>query len=68
MARLRRSRLYSRDVTSKPADLQRPRPETMAAFLEQMDARYGGVASWLTDHGLSVADLNALRVKLRAGA
>jgi hypothetical protein len=40
----------------------------MAAFLEQMDARYGGVASWLTDHGLSDADLAALRVKLRAGA
>jgi protein-tyrosine phosphatase len=68
MARLRRSRLYSRDVNSKPADLQRPRAETMAAFLEQMDARYGGVASWLTDHGLSAADLDALRVKLRAGA
>ena len=65
MARLRRSRLYSRDVNSKPADLQRPRAETMAAFLEQMDARYGGVASWLTDHGLSAADLAALRVKLR---
>ena len=40
----------------------------MAAFLEQMDARYGGVASWLTDHGLSADDLDALRVKLRAGA
>ena len=68
MARLRRSRLYSRDVTSKPAQLHRPRAETMAAFLEQMDARYGGVASWLTDHGLSAADLAALRVKLRAAA
>jgi hypothetical protein len=68
MARLRRSRLYSRDINSKPADLQRPRAETMAAFLDQMDARYGGVASWLTDHGLSAADLDALRVKLRAGA
>jgi protein-tyrosine phosphatase len=64
----RRSRLYSRDVTSKPAQLHQPRAETMAAFLEQMDARYGGVASWLTDHGLSGADLAALRVKLRAAA
>jgi protein tyrosine/serine phosphatase len=68
MARLRRSRPYAADVDSKPADLQRPRAETMAAFLEQMDARYGGVASWLTDHGMSAADLDALRVKLRAGA
>ena len=68
IARLRRSRLYARDVNRKPAQLQRPRAETMAAFLEQMDARYGGVASWLTDHDMSAADLAALRVKLRAGA
>ena len=68
MGRLRRSRLYARDVTSKPADIQRPRAETMTAFLEQMDARYGGVASWLSAHGLSDEDLDALRVKLRAGA
>jgi len=68
MARLRRSRLYARDINSKPAPLQRPRAETMTAFLEQMDARFAGVPSWLTDHGLSAADLDALRVKLRAGA
>jgi protein tyrosine/serine phosphatase len=68
VARLARSRLYVRDITSKPADLHRPRPETMTAFLEQMDARYGGVASWLTDNGLSPEDLDILRLKLRAGA
>ena len=68
MARLRRSRLYAGDIDSKPADLHRPRAETMTAFLEQMDARYGGVARWLADHGLSETDLHALRVKLRAAA
>jgi protein-tyrosine phosphatase len=68
MARLRRSRLYARDIDSKPADLHRPHAETMAAFLEQMDRRFGGVASWLTGNGLSPADLDTLRVKLRAGA
>lgn len=68
MARLRRSRLYSRDINSKPADLHRPRPGTMTAFLEQMDARYGGVVPWLTDHGFGTDDLHVLRVKLRAGA
>jgi protein tyrosine/serine phosphatase len=68
VARLARSRLYVRDITSKPADLHRPRQETMTAFLEQMDARYGGVASWLTDNGLSREDLDTLRLKLRAGA
>ena len=68
MGRLRRSRLYARDINSKPAELHRPRPETMTAFLEQLDARFGGVAPWLTGHGLNPADLGALRVKLRAGA
>jgi protein-tyrosine phosphatase len=67
-SRLRRSRLYAPDVNSKRADLQWPRAETMTAFLEQMDARYGGVTSWLSAHGLSDEDLDALRVKLRAGA
>jgi hypothetical protein len=37
----------------------------MAAFLEQMDSRYGGVTRWLTDHGLSAGDLDLLRAKLR---
>ena len=68
VARLRRSRLYARDIDSKPADLHRPLPETMTAFLEQMDARYGGVVPWLTDHGFGAGDMDALRVKLRAGA
>jgi protein-tyrosine phosphatase len=66
--RLRRSRLYARDIDSKPADLHWARAETMTAFLEQMDARYGGVASWLTDHGFGAADLRLLRAKLRADA
>jgi hypothetical protein len=60
--------VYSRDINSKPADLHRPRAGTMTAFLEQMDARYGGVVPWLTDHGFSADDLHVLRVKLRAGA
>ena len=37
----------------------------MAAFLEQMDSRYGGVTSWLTEHGLGAGDLDLLRAKLR---
>ena len=53
ISRLRRSPTYTRDIDSVPAEAHRPRPETMAAFLEQMDSRYGGVARWLTDHGLS---------------
>jgi len=65
ISRLRRSPTYTRDIDSVPAEAHRPRPETMAAFLEQMDSRYGGVARWLTDHGLGSGELDLLRAKLR---
>jgi protein tyrosine/serine phosphatase len=65
MDRLRRSRLYASDIDSRPADLHRPRPETMTAFLEQIDSRYGGVMRWLSDHDFSDEDLRLLRAKLR---
>ncbi len=68
VARLLASPTYARDIGSKPADSHRPRPETMAAFLEQMDSRYGGVVRWLTDHDLKDADLRLLRAKLRGAA
>jgi hypothetical protein len=37
----------------------------MAAFLEQMDSRYGGVARWLTEHGFGDGELDLLHAKLR---
>jgi protein tyrosine/serine phosphatase len=64
MGRLRRSRTYARDIDSAPADAHRPRAETMTAFLEQMDARYGGVSRWLAGHGLTAGELDLLRAKL----
>jgi len=64
ISRLRKSPTYARDIDSLPPESHRPRPETMAAFLQQMDARYGGVTRWLTDHGLGADELNLLRVKL----
>lgn len=67
VARLLRSATYARDIASKPAAAHLVRPETMAAFLEQLDARYGGVQRWLAEHGLSEQDLRLLRVRLRAG-
>ena len=68
VARLLRSPTYARDVGSKPAEAHRPRAETMTAFLEQMNARYGGVVPWLTDHDFSDEDLRLLQVKLRDAA
>jgi len=65
LIRLRRSPTYARDIDSLPAQAHQPRPATMAAFLEQMDNRYGGVSRWLTDHGLSSDELNLLRARLR---
>ncbi|MFY9928945.1 MAG: tyrosine-protein phosphatase [Streptosporangiaceae bacterium] len=67
IGRLRRSRLYYRDIDANPGDKHRVRPETMTAFLREMDERYGGAGQWLADHGLSAADLERLRAKLRAG-
>jgi protein-tyrosine phosphatase len=65
LSRLRRSPTYARDLDNQPAESHRPRPETMAAFLEQMDSRYGGVVPWLAGHGFSDDDLGQLRTKLR---
>ena len=63
--RIRRSRTYNWDVDSIPPERYRPRPETMAAFLEQMQASYGGVSRWLTENGLRPGELDLLRAKLR---
>jgi protein tyrosine/serine phosphatase len=65
IGRLRRSPTYARDIDSVPADAHRPRAETMAAFLEQIDSRYGGVVQWLTERGLGDGELDLLRAKLR---
>ena len=64
LSRLRKSRTYARDIDSQPAVAHVARPETMAAFLQQMQARYGGVVSWLANHGFGDHDLRLLRAKL----
>jgi protein-tyrosine phosphatase len=62
--RLRSSPTYADDTNSRPADEHMPYPQTMATFLDIMDARYGGVLSWLADHGFGPTDVSALRAKL----
>jgi protein-tyrosine phosphatase len=64
LARLRASDIYRADVDSRPALAHTARPETMAAFLEQLDARHGGAASWLTEHGFADDEQALLRAKL----
>jgi protein tyrosine/serine phosphatase len=65
LSRLRRSATYVDDINRRPADSHQPHPETMAAFLELMDARYGGVVPWLNEHGFSGPDQERLRARLR---
>jgi protein-tyrosine phosphatase len=62
--RLRRSATYADDINSKPQQEHAPRPGTMAAFLEQVGARYGGAGRWLAAHGLGEDGLGLLRAKL----
>ena len=64
LARLRRSPTYEGDISDEPDELQRPRPQTMAALLEQVDSRYGGAARWLAGHGFGHDDLQLLRARL----
>src|SRR3984957_7778297 len=65
LARLRRSPTYARDIDNVPADAHLARPETMQAFLREVDTRYGGAAPGLTDHRLPAGELSLLRDKLR---
>jgi len=64
--RLMRSPTYEGDLKDSAIDRHRPRPETMKAFLAQVQARYGGVTQWLVGHGFGEQDLRRLRAKLLA--
>ena len=66
LARLRSSRTYASDVDSVPAAEQAPRPQTMAAFLGQLDVRHGGAQGWLAERGFGPSDVSSLRAKLIA--
>ena len=66
LGRLRASTTYATDLDKAPDDDHMPRAETMTAFLEEVDGRYGGVLRWLSDHGFAPADLASLRTKLLA--
>ena len=63
--RLARSKMYSDGVGSRPVSAHAPRAETMKAFLEQLDSRYGGLGNWLAGHGFGPDEVSQLRAKLR---
>ncbi len=66
LRRLLRSRTYAGDLKGSAIDRHRPRPETMKAFLAEVQARYGGVTQWLAGHGFGADDLIRLRARLLA--
>jgi protein tyrosine/serine phosphatase len=66
LTQLRRSPAYRADLDTKTVDEHRALPSTMAAFLEQVDARHGGVAEWLAGNGFGDQDLGRLRARLLA--
>ena len=63
--RLRRSKMYGGDVGTRPVRAHEARAETMQAFLEQLDARYGGLPTWLAENGFTADEVAQLRAKLR---
>jgi protein tyrosine/serine phosphatase len=63
--RLRRSPTYADDINNSDSRSHRPRPETMAAFLEQVDERHGGITAWLAGQGFGDEDLSLLTARLR---
>jgi len=66
LGRLRASTTYATDLDKAPDDDHMPRAETMTAFLDEVDGRYGGVLRWLADHGFAADDLASLHAKLLA--
>jgi protein tyrosine/serine phosphatase len=65
IARLTGSPTYAEDTGNRPVSAHAPRPETMKAFLEQLEVRYGGLPRWLADHGFDAEEVTRLRARLR---
>jgi protein tyrosine/serine phosphatase len=63
--RLIGSKTYVDDTKSKPAAAHTPQAETMKAFLEQLEVRYGGLSRWLTANGFAAEEQARLRAALR---
>ncbi len=64
MDRMRGAEAYAAGVDREPAGQHVPRAETMAAFLTEVESRYGGMPEWLSAHGFGAADVRLLRSEL----
>ncbi|GAA3567470.1 tyrosine-protein phosphatase [Microlunatus spumicola] len=63
--RLLASDTYAENLRGRPLSSHLSRPETMRAFLEHVDATYGGVEPMLQQLGWTADDTARLRAKLR---
>ena len=64
LARLSVTPVYASDLVGKTVDSQAVRPQTMEAFLAELDARFGGAAGWLREQGWRDEDHDALSTQL----
>jgi protein-tyrosine phosphatase len=64
LARLAASATYTHVISVDDPDRHAPRASTMEQFLGELDAQYGGTASWLAASGWTADDAQALQAKL----
>jgi hypothetical protein len=58
--------VYAAYLVGQKPDDHAARPQTMEAFLTELDARFGGSAGWLREQGWRDEDHDALYTKLVA--
>ncbi|MFI0481276.1 tyrosine-protein phosphatase [Actinomadura sp. 9N215] len=66
LRRLRTSDTYAADLDSRPADSHRPHAALMDKFLTRIDEEFGGTTGWLSGHGWTPDDTDALTTRLLA--
>ncbi|GAA0262572.1 tyrosine-protein phosphatase [Actinomadura nitritigenes] len=64
LGRLRNSDTYAADLDSRPADTHVPHAAIMEKLLARIDEEFGGTEGWLTGHGWTGEDTDALRERL----
>lgn len=62
--RLRASDTYAADLDARPADTHRPHAVLMEKFLTRIDEEFGGTIGWLSGHGWTPEDTDALTTRL----
>jgi protein tyrosine/serine phosphatase len=64
LERLRSKPAYAENMKHKTVAQQSPKADTMRMLLDALDARYGGVHSWLKEQGWTQSDTDRMRHKL----